>query len=160
MNLLNKKSLSLIIVLFVSLVLSGCGASGSQFTDFTKPSKNKSMIYIYRPFSTYGAGLSYSVYTGNKIKLTENDEIGYLRNNGYIYKEMSPGENIQFKADYVNSVSLDLKPNEIYCIKGATYFSWPGHAPSLTIVNKSICENEIKETHKSFKEDSWYKNMF
>lgn len=145
----NKKSLLLLIAtLGVTFTFTGCGAKGEKFGNFKLPSENKSMLYVYRPTSFVGGGVYYDIHVNDNNK---DEIIGTLRNGGFIEKEMTSTENIEIwaKTESKASVSLDLKPNETYCIKGGVGIGFLVGRPNLEIVDKTLCEKEIIETQKS-----------
>ncbi len=145
----NKKSLVILIgSISATFVFTGCGAKGEKFGSFKLPSENKSMLYVYRPSSFVGAGISYDIHTNGNNK----DEIlGTLRNGGFIEKEIIPTERIEIwaKTESKASVSLDIKPNETYCVKGGVEMGLLVGRPNLGIIDKTLCEKEMIDTQRS-----------
>lgn len=130
--------------LFASLVLTGCGAKGKQFTEFEKPSEGKGMVYVYRPSSFVGSGVYYDV------KNDENTLVGTLRNGGFIFKEMEPGERtLSAKTEATETVQVVVKQNEIVCIRGGVRMGVLVGRPDLNTVSFNQCESEIKDTKAS-----------
>ena len=145
-----KNNLSLITTVIVGAILivgfSGCSAKGKQFSGFKTPEKGKGMVYVYRPSGFIGGGVYYDV----KNQTNNDNIIGTLRNGGFIYKEMTPGKKILWaKTEAKHEVPVNVKENEIACIKGGVGFGIIVGRPELINVDKSICEVEIKETHAS-----------
>lgn len=145
-----KINLSLITTGIVGALLvvglTGCGASGKQFSGFKTPEKGKGMVYIYRPSGFVGAGVYYDVKNE-----TDNDHvIGTLRNGGFISQEMTPGKKVLWaKTEARHSIPVNVKENEIVCVKGGVGFGILIGRPELINVSKSICELEIKDTKES-----------
>ncbi len=145
-----KFNLSLITtgIIGATLVIgfTGCGAKGKQFSGFKTPEKGKGMVYVYRPSSFIGGGVYYDVKNQNN-----NDEvIGTLRNGGFISKEMTPGKKTLWaKTEATSTVPVEVKANEIVCVKGGVGFGFLAGRPDLKNVDKSTCELEIKDTQES-----------
>jgi hypothetical protein len=113
------------------------------------PSENKSMLYVYRPSSFVGGGVYYDIHANDNNK---DEVIGTLRNGGFIEKEIAPTENVEIwaKTESKASVSLDMKPNETYCVKGGVGIGFLVGRPNLEIVDRALCEKEIIDTQRSF----------
>jgi hypothetical protein len=133
----------------VAIVFTGCGAKGEQFKSFKTPAENKSMLYVYRPSSFVGGGVYYDVHATTS---SSDEIIGTLKNGGFIEKEMTPAENIEIwaKTESKSSVNLNIKTNEIYCVKGEVGMGLIVGRPYLSIIDKTICEKEIIETNRSY----------
>ncbi|QKF66660.1 DUF2846 domain-containing protein [Arcobacter venerupis] len=145
----NKKNVGVLIVaISATFMFTGCGAKGEKFGSFKLPSENKSMLYVYRPSSFIGGGVYYDIHTNNN----KDEIIGTLRNGGFIEKEITPNENTEIwaKTESKASVSIDMKPNETYCVKGGVGVGFLVGRPNLEIVDKTLCEKEIVDTQKSF----------
>lgn len=146
----NKKNVGLLIVtISATFIFTGCGAKGEKFGSFKLPSENKSMLYVYRPSSFMGGGVYYDIHTNDNNK---DEIIGTLRNGGFIEKEITPTENTEIwaKTESKASVSIDMKPNETYCVKGGVGIGFLVGRPNLEIVDKALCEKEIVNTERSF----------
>lgn len=148
MKFYKKKLLVLVATIGATFVFTGCGAKGEKFGSFKLPTENKSMLYVYRPSSFVGGGVYYDINVNENNK---NEIIGTLRNGGFIEKEITPTENLEVwaKTESKASVSLDIKPNETYCVKGGVGVGFLVGRPNLEIVDKGLCEKEIKDTQKS-----------
>lgn len=145
MKFYKKNLVVLVASISATFVFTGCGAKGEKFGNFKLPSENKSMLYVYRPSSFVGGGVYYDINKNNEV-------IGTLRNGGFIEKEVVPTENIEIwaKTESKASVSLDMKPNETYCVKGGVGVGFFVGRPNLEIVDKTLCEKEIIDTQRSF----------
>lgn len=146
----NKKNLLILVAtLGATFVFTGCGAKGEKFGNFKMPSENKSMLYVYRPSSFVGGGVYYDIHANDNNK---DEVIGTLRNGGFIEKEIAPTENVEIwaKTESKASVSLDMKPNETYCVKGGVGIGFLVGRPNLEIVDRALCEKEIIDTQRSF----------
>lgn len=149
MKFYKKNLLILVATIGATFIFTGCGAKGEKFGSFKLPTENKSMLYVYRPSSFVGGGVYYDI---NVNKNNDNEIIGTLRNGGFIEKEILPTENVEVwaKTESKASVSLDMKPNEIYCVKGGVGVGFLVGRPNLEIVDKRLCEKEIIDTQRSF----------
>ena len=145
-----KFNLSLITIGIIGITLvigfTGCGAKGKQFSGFKIPEKGKGMVYIYRPSSFIGGGVYYNV----KNKNNDDEIIGTLRNGGFISKEMTPGKKTFWaKTEATDTVPVEVKADEVICVKGGVEFGFLVGRPNLRNVAKSTCEVEIKDTQES-----------
>lgn len=149
MKFYNKNLLVLVTTISATFIFTGCGAKGEKFGSFKMPSENKSMLYVYRPSSFVGGGVYYDIQVNKNNK---DEIIGTLRNGGFIEKEIIPTENLEVwaKTESKASVSLDIKPNETYCVKGGVGVGFLVGRPNLEIVDKKLCEKEIIDTQRSF----------
>lgn len=149
MKFYKKNLLVLVVSISATFVFTGCGAKGEKFGSFKIPSENNSMVYVYRPSSFIGGGVYYDVHTNDDNN--KDEIIGTLRNGGFIEKEITPKENTEIwaKTESKASVSLDMKPNETYCIKGGVGIGFLVGRPNLEIVDKTLCEKEIIDTQRS-----------
>lgn len=145
---MKNKSLLLISSMVCTVIFSGCGAKGQQFTQFNQPKLDKGMLYVYRPSSFLGGGVFYDVHNTNQ----QNNDlvIGELRNGGYIEAEVSVGENeIWGQTEAKSSVTIDIKKGETYCVKGGVGIGLLVGRPHLSIVDLNTCKAEILETRKA-----------
>lgn len=130
------------------LLLSGCGAKGPKFTEVEKLQPNQGLVYVYRPSSFVGGGVSYDLHT-KKADGTDK-VIGHLKNGGYFSYTTQPDE-IEFwaKTESTSSVTIDVQANKMYCIKGEVGIGFIVGRPHLTIVDNKLCLEEIKSTNLS-----------
>ena len=69
----------------LTILLSGCAASGPMFANAPHLSQGESGVYVYRTkHMLAGKGLAAKVYVDGK-------PLGKLRDNGYLYQKLSPG---------------------------------------------------------------------
>lgn len=142
--------LQIIIGVFTLLLLTGCGAKGPKFVGIEKPQKNQALVYIYRPSSFVGGGVSYDIHAQKSD--TNDNVVGHLSNGGYLKYITEPTE-IEFwaKTEAKSSVTLDVEAAKLYCIKGEVGIGFLVGRPHLTIVDNNLCLEEIKSTNLSSK---------
>lgn len=128
-----------------ALTLTGCGATGPKFTSIEIPQENESLVYVYRPSSFVGAAISYDIHV--KEKDSSDKVIGSLSNGGYI-KYITKPKKVEFwaKTESTSSVTLDMKPNTMYCIKGELDMGFIVGRPDLKVIDNKICQEELKDT--------------
>jgi hypothetical protein len=89
------------LLLLISLIFSGCGASGPQFAS-SKPTSGKGQVVIYRAPST-PAGRSAKVFVDGSL-------IGRLPQKGYLTLDLRPGAH-NFEVGFDASSSFaDVSP--------------------------------------------------
>jgi len=130
------------------LFLSGCGASGQQFSQFATPKQDRGLVYVYRPSSFVGGGVYYDIHVTNP---SNSDFIaGELVNGSYVQIDIPSGESeIWGKTESKSSVTLDIKKGETYCVKGGVGIGFIVGRPNLEVVDMAICKTEIVETKLS-----------
>lgn len=139
MNLKNLLSITTL-----SLLLTACGATGTQFSGLTPPAEGKSKIYVYRTSSMKGSGIHYDVHANDQT-------IGHIRNGGYISQELEPGNyEIWAKTEVRRSVNVSLIANQIQCVKASVGFGAFIGRPKLEQVPLAQCNTEIQRTVASF----------
>jgi hypothetical protein len=126
-------------MLFCPLLFSGCATLGPQFQKVETIPEGVGLVYIYRPDSFFGAGVAYDVKVGDTV-VTE------LPNGGYFSYFSQPGE-VEFwaKTESKSAVTLDVKANQIYYIKGTIGVGFFVGRPHLMIVTPEVGEKEISE---------------
>lgn len=145
-----SKSIILGLVFSASAVvfLSGCGASGQQFTQFATPKSDKALVYVYRPSSFVGGGVYYDIHVTNTS--TSDSIAGKLVNGSYLQIDLPAGENeLWGKTESKSSVTLDAKKGETYCVKGGVGIGFIVGRPNLDIVDMTTCKIEIAETKQN-----------
>ena len=135
----------LIVSVGAVLFLSGCGASGQQFSQFATPKQDRGLVYVYRPSSFVGGGVYYDIHVTNP---SNPDFIaGELVNGSYVQIDIPSGESeIWGKTESKSSVTLDVKKGETYCVKGGVGIGFIVGRPNLEVVDMAICKTEIVET--------------
>ncbi len=131
------------------LLFSGCGAVGPKFVKFQKPQEKGGILYVYRERSLFfGAGLTYDIHITNSETL--DFRAGHLANGGYIETYLPTGESeIWAKTEAIDSVTIDAKNGEVYCVKGGLGLGVGIARPSLEIVDMTKCQLEIVKTNKA-----------
>jgi hypothetical protein len=127
------------LLISVILLATGCASLGPVYSKIDKIPDNTGLVYIYRPSSFIGGGVSYDVKDGDTVVTT-------LHNGGYYPYFSSPGEKeFWAKTEAKSSVTLDVKSGQTYYIKGevgAGFFV--GH-PHLMVVAPEVGEKEIED---------------
>lgn len=143
---MNKaKALSLMVLVGAVIALSGCGASGQQFTQFATPKADRGLVYVYRPSSFVGGGVYYDIHVTNPANA---DFIaGELVNGSYVQIDVPSGESeIWGKTESKSSVTVDVKQGETYCVRGGVGIGFLVGRPNLEIVDMATCRTQIVET--------------
>lgn len=111
MKLVSNKVHSGILMVLALLLLSGCAATGSQFTGVEAASSPKiGVVYFYRPKAFVGGGV--------KVQLADNGEdIMRLQNGQFARYEVMPGKH-EFRTD---TMAID-KAVEVEIEAGKNYF--------------------------------------
>jgi hypothetical protein len=132
-----RKPIMIMVCFTAVLILNSCASLGPQFQKVETFPNDKGLVYIYRPSSFIGSGVSYDVKVGETPVTT-------LHNGGYYPYFSEPGE-VEFRAktESKSSVTLDIKPGQIYYIKGTVGVGFVVGRPHLMIVESNIAENEI-----------------
>jgi Protein of unknown function (DUF2846) len=94
------------------LLLSGCASLGPNFEMAQVPSKDKSLVYVYRPNSFAGSMQSPDLKIDDK-------KMGTSFNGSFFTLEISPG---MHKASLVNFAGEEIADLEAKLIAGKTYF--------------------------------------
>jgi hypothetical protein len=124
------------------LLITGCASLGPVYSKVDKIPDNRGLVYLYRPSSSFGAGVLFNVKTGDRIITT-------LYNGGYYPYFSAPGEKeFWAQTESKSSVTLDVKPGKTYYIKGEMVLGemvlgLPVGRPHLMPVDPEIAEKEI-----------------
>lgn len=145
MKITSKFIVLLTIGLSSTFLLLGCSSKGPKFSEMQKAETDKGLIYVYRPSSFVGGGVSYDIHVK---KSDGTDEVlGNLKNGGYLQYKTKPDEiEIWAKTESTSSVTLDVQANKMYCIKGEVGVGLFVGRPHLSIVDNTLCTQEIKAT--------------
>lgn len=142
---MSKTILGIVVSIGAVVLLSGCGASGQQFSQFTAPKPDRAQVYVYRPESFVGGGVYYDVHITNSMN--PDRIIGELVNGSYIEFDVPSGESeVWGKTEAKSSITLDVKTGETYCVKGGVGIGFLVGRPNLEIVDMATCKNEIAGT--------------
>jgi hypothetical protein len=125
--------------LLLLTLLSGCANLGPVYTKVDMVPPNKGLVYIYRPGSFVGGGISYDVKVGDAPVTT-------LYNGGYFPYFSNPGE-VEFwaKTETKSAVTLDVKAGETYFIKGTIGVGFLMGRPHLLVVPNDLGAKEIAD---------------
>lgn len=132
------KNVIVIASLLLITLLTGCGAKlGPVYQKAEEIPLDSGLVYIYRPSSFVGGGVSYDVKVGDT-------SITRLYNGGYYPYFSAPGE-VEFWAqtETRSAVTLDVKAGETYYIKGTVGVGLLMGRPHLMVVPAEIAINEI-----------------
>jgi len=141
-----KKTILIIVYASFTIFFVNCSAKGQKFTTFQKPTKDKSMLYIYRPNSMVGYMVSYDIKDANN----DHQTLGTLKNNGYIFKEVEPGQKALYGLHKQFKTNISIKKNQIICLKSfiqqtQVINGLTGITPIIP-VDINICKQEIQNT--------------
>ena len=137
-----------IFIVGLLFTLNGCSAKGKLFTGFKKPSRNRGIVYFYRPSSMKGYLVNYPIFNEDRTKV-----LGNLNNGSYFMVEMP--ENRHIVKSYTNSIEIDIKKNTITCVKCFVnmHFADGGnfYLPDIVLkrVSKKTCLEEIKNIREN-----------
>ena len=119
------------------LLIIGCASLGPVYSKVDKIPDNSGLVYLYRPSSFFGGGVSFNVKTGETIITT-------LSNGGYYPYFSAPGEKeFWAQTESKSSVTLDVKAGKTYYIKGEVGVGFLVGRPHLMVVDPEIAEKEI-----------------
>lgn len=123
--------------LFLLVLLSGCASLGPVYQKVEALPADQGLVYIYRPSSFVGGGVSYDVKVGETPVTT-------LYNGGYYPYFSAPGE-VEFwaKTESRSAVTLDIKAGETYFLKGTVGVGLLVGRPHLTVVPEETGNTEI-----------------
>jgi len=138
---MKKEKINYFYIFLISsfIFLQGCATLGPAFQKTETIPDGVGLVYIYRPDSFIGAAVAYDVKVGETV-ITE------LPNGGYFAYFSNPGE-VEFwaKTESKSAVTLDIKQNQIYYIKGTIGVGFLVGRPHLMIVTSEVGEKEISE---------------
>lgn len=126
-----------IALVLIALTLTGCASLGPAYQKVENFPEDKGLVYIYRPSSFIGGGVSYDVKVGEAPVTT-------LYNGGYYPYFVKPGE-VEFwaKTETKSAVTLDVKPGQEYYVKGTVGIGILVGRPHLMVVQPEIGATEI-----------------
>ena len=139
MNTKRNKLSAFFVFLCVFLLLNGCATLGPIYTRVDTIPGGKAIVYIYRPPSFMGGGVAYDVKVGDTVITT-------LQSGGYYPYLAEPGEKeFWAKTESRSAVTLDIKPGQIYYLKGTVGIGFFVGRPHLIVVASDIGEKESAE---------------
>jgi len=125
-----------VAVLAISMT-SGCASLGAPYQPVTSIPDGKALVYIYRPSSFVGGGVSYTVHAGEEPVIK-------LYNGGYTAQFLDPGETeFWAKTEARASVTENLKPGKTYYLQGGVGVGFIAGRPKLAFVPESTGRLEI-----------------
>jgi len=138
MSSLRQCALAFAVVLTV--LLTGCGASGPAFRPIDAPTDGRGVVYIYRQSSGLGAGVHGTV-RANGTPVTD------VKNGGYFPYVGAPGPvKFEVTTEATNDATVNVEPGIEKFLKvtvGMGFFV--GHL-HLTEVSPDIGKKEIADT--------------
>lgn len=127
------------VFLCIALLLNGCATLGPIYQKVDTIQEGKALVYIYRPSSFIGGGISYNVKVGETV-------IATLYSGGYYPYLAKPGETeFWAQTESKSSVTLDIKPGQTYYIKGTVGVGFFVGRPRLIVVSSDVGAREIAE---------------
>ena len=137
------------MLLSLVFLITGCTASGPAFSPIGNPDINKSLVYIYRPYSVICCGVAPYVY----IDDVKHEQ---LKNNGYLVYTVDPGKRIietNCKLSDPLTLYLDVVAgNEYYVrwsVEAKTNFGTIIHTFKFGLIPEEYAIQEIRQTKKS-----------
>ncbi|HEV8642485.1 MAG TPA: DUF2846 domain-containing protein [Methylomirabilota bacterium] len=128
------------LVVVAGIALAGC-ATGAPFRKIETIPSGKAVIYIYRP-SALGPAVQYDVKRGDTVITT-------MKAQGYYPYITDPGEvELWAETESKASVTLDVKPGEVYFVKAGIGMGFFVGRPRLQVVPREEGEKEIAECCK------------
>lgn len=133
-------------IIFIAVILTGCAKkiypNGEDFSDFQKPIKNSSIIYIY----------TLQERTGHEMIFINEDKkdylIGDLVSKSYSIAEVGADKEIKIWAETesIESITIDTEAGKIYCIKADIGGGIRIYRPTFEQVDLETCKAEISKT--------------
>ena len=141
------------ILLSLLFFITGCTASGPAFSPVENSDINKSLVYIYRPYSAIFCGVAPYVY----IDDVKHDQ---LKNNGYLVYTVDPGKRIietNCNLSTPLTLYLDVVAGNEYYVRWSvdvdTNFVAVMHTNQLGLIPKEYAIHEIRQTKNSQKKN-------
>lgn len=133
------KSMRFGLALVVIFLLAGCATLGPTYQKVDMIPEESALVYVYRPKSFVGGGVSYTVHA-------DGQTVTKLVNGGY-YPYFSPPGEVEFwaKTESKSSVTLDVRAGETYFIKGTVGVGFLMGRPHLMQVDAATGQAEIAE---------------
>lgn len=117
------------------------------------PSKDLARVYVYRTNSIMGFGITYGVvyssgeFDANTIK--QSPLVFYAVRGKYAYKDIKASEgmtaNFFAETEAGTLITFYPKPNQIYCLETAVASGWIVGRPSMKLVDKQRCLEQMKD---------------
>ena len=147
---LRNKLAQICIALLMTFGLSGCGAKGVKFGGFETPKQDESMLYVYRDKGFGGSAVTYDVKVTTQNP-TQTIVIGTIKNGGFLKANLKANEEVEVwaKTEAKSSVTIETKPNEIYCVKASVGMGFFVGRPHLKQVDMQTGQKDIEKTNYS-----------
>lgn len=135
-----KSSLRRLAAFAGLLFLSACATLGPPYQKAGKGPDNTALVYFYRPSGFVGGAVAYD------IKTEDNNVVTTLHSGGYFPYYSKPGEHeFWARTEARSSVTLDVKPGEVYFVKGTVGVGFFVGRPHLIVISNDVGEKEITE---------------
>jgi hypothetical protein len=133
---MKRTSMGLGLVLFGIILITGC-ATGPSFKKVETIPEAVGLVYIYRPMSPIGSGVSYEVRADGVPLVT-------LLSGEYFVYYAQPGE-VEFSArtESTSAITVDIKAGQTYYLKCTLSVGITVGRPQLVIVSPAIGESEV-----------------
>ena len=138
--MIRAKIVLVLIMLGFLVNVSGCGPSlGPAFSRIETVPEKEGLVYIYRPAKFFGGGVYYDIRANGNV-------INTFYQGGYYPYYANPGE-IEFsaKTEASSSVTIDVKPGQVYYLRGTVGIGFFVGHPHLDVVSPEIGEKEIQD---------------
>ena len=124
----------------MSLTAIGCAATGPQFEPVIL-SENQAVVYVYRPGQDYvGSAVAPNI-------MVDGERVGRLKNNGYSYKIVTPGEHeVSCTTEVTSKVPFEAAPLTSYYIEAEIQMGFFMGRPKLIMVPADVGSLAIKGT--------------
>lgn len=124
------------LVIAAVVLLAGCAVQGRQFQTMEAP-KEKALIYVYRPYSVFGSGLTPTVNCGeNGIAIGAG---------GYHPYVVTPGDtSCNAHTEATSEVRIDVTPGQQYYVEEIGIGFFIGR-PHLSTVAPDVGRAEIQD---------------
>ena len=133
----------IVSVLILAIGLTGCAASGKQFSGLSEINDGTATAYLYRQKAFFAGGAMGEVILDDK-------KAGFIRNGGYISKSLEAGKHtLAVRGETVKSVDFEAKANETLCFKTSPRPGIVGARFTLTAVDLETCKTEMNGLKES-----------
>jgi len=133
---MKRTSMTFGLALFGIILITGC-ATGPSFKKVETIPEGVGIVYIYRPASPIGAGVSYEVRADGTPIVT-------LLSGEYFVYQAKPGE-VEFSArtESTSAITADIKAGQTYYLRCTLSVGITVGRPQLVLVSSEVGENEV-----------------
>ena len=133
---MKNKNMILGLLVFGAILMTSC-ATGPSFKKVETIPDGVGLVYIYRPMSPVGAGVSYEVRADGVSLVT-------ILSGEYFVHYAQPGE-VEFSArtESTSAITIDIKAGHTYYLKCTLSVGITVGRPQLLVVSSEIGQNEI-----------------